>query len=108
MRSLAGIEGQNGLKDSVHVGGPGGNARPRRTGRFGAVVAVPRRAHGVRWQHTDVGYVADDAMVGPHVGHRESAMEVGAIPCQPTYASHEVWRRTALARAADLDGYQGL
>ena len=64
--------------------------------------------HGIRWQHTDVGYVADDAMVGPHVGHRESAMDVGAIPCQPTYASYEVWRRTAPARAANLDGYQGL
>jgi hypothetical protein len=61
-------------------------------------------AHGVRWQQVDVGYVADDAMVGPHVGHRDPALDVGAIPCQPTYASYEVWRVTALARAVDLDG----
>jgi hypothetical protein len=60
--------------------------------------------HGVRWQRSDVGYVADDAMAGPHVGHREPAVDVGAIPCQPTYASYEVWQVTALARAVDLEG----
>ena len=64
--------------------------------------------HGVRWQLTDIGYLADDAMAGPHVGHRDAAADVGAIPCQPTYASYEVWHRTALAREVDLDGYHGL
>jgi hypothetical protein len=60
--------------------------------------------HGVRWEVTDVGYVADDAMAGPHAGHRDPALDVGSIPCQPTYASYEVWRVTALARAVDLEG----
>jgi hypothetical protein len=59
--------------------------------------------HGVRWQHTDVGYIADDAMAGPHVGHRDPVLDVGSIPCQPTYASWEVWRVTATARAVEAE-----
>jgi hypothetical protein len=59
--------------------------------------------HGVRWQHTDVGYIADDAMAGPHVGHRDPVLDVGSIPCQPTYASFEVWRVTAAARAVEAE-----
>ncbi|TWF74542.1 hypothetical protein FHX44_11423 [Pseudonocardia hierapolitana] len=64
--------------------------------------------HGVRWQRSDIGYVADDAMAGPHIGHRDPALDVGAIPCQPTYASYQGWRVTALARAADLEGREPL
>jgi hypothetical protein len=60
-------------------------------------------AHGVRWQHTDVGYVADDATAGPHVGHQETAVESGAIPCQPTYASHQSWKITAPAREIEAE-----
>lgn len=54
--------------------------------------------HGVRWQATDAGYVADDALNSKHLGHDDPAQDAGAIPCQPTYASLEVWERTALAR----------
>jgi hypothetical protein len=60
-------------------------------------------AHGVRWMHTEIGYVADDAMAGPHVGHRDPAVAVGAIPCQPTYASYRSWQVTAPAREIEAE-----
>jgi hypothetical protein len=60
-------------------------------------------AHGVRWVHTEVGYVADDAMAGPHVGHRDPAQDVGSIPCQPTYASLETWQRLMSAREVEAE-----
>lgn len=56
--------------------------------------------HGVRWTATDVGYVAEDALNSDRLGHDQPAMDVGAIPCQPTYASEEAWRVLAPAREA--------
>lgn len=55
-------------------------------------------SHGVRWQPSTIGYVADDAGGHAHYGHDDPAQEPGAIPCQPVYASPEVWQRTAAAR----------
>ena len=55
-------------------------------------------AHGVRWSPTADGWVADDAPQPEHVGHDRPCQEVGAIPCQPTYASLAVWQATAQAR----------
>lgn len=55
-------------------------------------------AHGVRWQASQVGYVADDAGGHAHYGHDVPAQEPGAIPCQPTYASHAAWERLTPAR----------
>jgi hypothetical protein len=55
-------------------------------------------AHGVRWTFADVGYVADDALNSEHLGHNDPAMEAGAIPCQPTYASYKAWEILAPVR----------
>ena|ERR1700754_2914728 len=60
-------------------------------------------AHGVRWANTDSGYVADDALAGPHLGHNDPARDAGAIPCQPTYASLESWRALMAAREVQAE-----
>jgi hypothetical protein len=35
--------------------------------------------------------------------NRDPVLDVGSIPCQPTYASFEVWRVTAPARAVEAE-----
>mgnify|MGYP003576656663 CR=1 FL=1 len=55
-------------------------------------------SHGVRWEATKGGRVADDAMLSKHRGHDVPAQDVGAIPCQPTYASYQAWRVLSVAR----------
>jgi hypothetical protein len=74
---------------------PAGTPVQRQVARNAAPVWC---AHGVRWSPTDVGYVADDALNSVHHGHDVPALEVGAIPCGPTYASREAWERLTLAR----------
>lgn len=60
-------------------------------------------AHGVRWQPVKVGWVADDALSSEHRGHDHPAVDVGSIPCQPTYASEKMWWFLRAAREAGLE-----